>query len=125
VYFNRLLFGAVLSVPALAGCRQAPPPPNPGPPPLKISYRESQIPTQGMVAGINNPSTTDAIKVIAVFVRSANDKDERSYRLDKEIKPLDMITVGWIEMDGWKLKTGDKLRIKCDGYDATLDTDVP
>jgi hypothetical protein len=107
----------------LCGCRPAAP--KPGPPPLKISFRPSQFKDQGLVAGINNPSSSESIKVVAVFVRSAEDKDERSYRLDRVIRPLDSINVGWLELDSWKLKPGDKLRFLCEGYEASLDTEVP
>ena len=39
------------------GCHQPAAPPKPGPPPLTISFRESQIPLKGLVAGLNNPSS--------------------------------------------------------------------
>jgi hypothetical protein len=109
----------------LMGCSQPVAAPKPGPPPLKISYRKSQIPTQRMVARINNPSSSESIKVVAVFVKGKDENEERSYRIDREIKPLDSITVGWIELDGWKLKPRDKLRIRCEGYAGDLETEVP
>ena len=108
----------------LAGCERSAAP-KPGPPPLKITFRKSQIPTQGMVAGINNPTTDEEIKVVAVFVHGKSEKEERSYRLDRVIKPLDTISVGWAELDGWKLKAGDKLRIRCEGYTGEITCDVP
>ena len=100
----------------VGGCTAPPPPPKPGPPPLKISFRKSQLPLQGLVAGINNPSSSETIRVVAVFVQGVNEPGERSHRLDYELKPLDSITVGWKELDGWKLKDQDKLRIRCEGY---------
>jgi hypothetical protein len=33
--------------------------------------------------------------------------------------------VGWIELDGWKLKSGDRLRVLCEGYRDSFDVDVP
>jgi len=119
------LLAAWIGATVLVGCKQAPPSPRPGAPSLKVSFRKSQIPAQGMVAGINNPSSTVPVKVIAVFVKGKDDKEERSYRIDREIKPLDSITVGWIELDGWKLKHGDKLRIRCEGYTDDLESEVP
>src|SRR5262249_45961099 len=95
------------------------------PRPLRLSYRKSPIPTQGMVLGINNPSNSETINVVVVFVQGKADKEERSYRLDKAVKPLNSISVGWVELDGWKLKSGDKLRIRCDGYAKELETEVP
>jgi hypothetical protein len=111
----RLMIGllvAGMAVATLSGCRRAAPAPapRPEPPPLKLSFRKSQIPTESMVAGINNPSSSESIKVIAVFVKGKDEKEERSYRLDREVKPLDSISVGWVELNGWKLKPGDKLR---------------
>jgi hypothetical protein len=105
----------------LSGCAR----PRAGPPPLKVSFRKALIPTQGMVAGINNPSSAESVKVVAVFVQGKGEKEERSYRLDRMVKPLDSITVGWVELDGWKLKPGDKLRIRCQGYTDDLACEVP
>jgi hypothetical protein len=110
---------------ALVGCKQPAPPPKHGPPPLKLSFRKSQIPTEGMVVGINNPSSSETVQVIAVFVQGKNEKDERSYRLDRELKPLDSISVGWVQLKGWKLKPGDKLRVRCEGYTEDFEGEVP
>ncbi len=109
----------------LVGCKKQIAEPRPGPPPLKVSFRKSQIPTEGMVAGINNPSSSESIQVVAVFVRGKGEKEERSYRIDRELKPLDSISVGWIQLNGWKLKPGDKLRIRCEGYTDDLESEVP
>jgi hypothetical protein len=54
---------------ALVGCKKPVAEPRPEPPPLKLSYRKSQIPTEGMVVGINNPSSSESINVVAVFVQ--------------------------------------------------------
>src|SRR6266851_8168444 len=107
---------------SLVGCKKPVAAPRPGPPPLKVSFRKSQIPTEGMVAGINNPSSSESIQVVAVFVRGKGEKEERSYRIDRELKPLDSISVGWIQLNGWKLKPGDKLRIRCEGYTDDLES---
>jgi hypothetical protein len=126
----RLIHAAVaglLVAVGLAGCqRQAPPPkaPKPGPPPLRVSFRNSQIPTEGKVASITNPSETEPVKVVAVFVQGKKEKEERSYRLDRDIVPLDSISVGWAQFGGWKLKNGDKLRIRCEGYTGDLEREV-
>jgi hypothetical protein len=119
-----LLVGSV-AAPLLVGCGRSASPPKAGPPPLKVSFRKSQIPTQGMVASVNNPSSAESIKVVAVFVEGKGEKEERSYRLDRLVKPLDSISVGWTELDGWNLKPGDKLRIQCEGYTDDLGCEVP
>ena len=59
-----------------------------------------------------------------VFVQGKGEKEERSYRLEREVKPLDSLTVGWAELGGWKLKRGDKLRLRCDGYGTDLACEV-
>jgi hypothetical protein len=119
------LIAASLAAMGLVGCKQPPPPEKGEAPPLQVSFRKSQVPTQGMVAGINNPSATHSLKVTAVFVQGKNDKQARSHRLDCELKPLDTTTLGWMELDGWKLKSGDKLRIRCEGYTKDFECEVP
>lgn len=114
----------LLSAAGLGGCQQQAAPPKAGPPPLRVSFRKSQIPTQGMVACVNNPSAEASIQVVAVFVQGKGEKQERSYRLDRQVKPLDSISVGWVEFGGWKLKPGDKLRIRCEGYAGDLVCEV-
>lgn len=114
---RRLLIGLLL-VGILQGCfvgNQAVPPPQAGPPPLKVSFRKSQVPFHGLVAGINNP-TDQTIQVVAVLVQDAADAHPRTHRLDYELKSLDTMTVGWTELDGWKLKSKDKLTIRCEGF---------
>jgi hypothetical protein len=95
-----------------------------GPPPFKVSFRKSQIPGQGLVANVNNKSSTEKITVAVVFVLGKGEKEDRSYRLDRELKPLDSMSIGWAELGGWKLKLGDKLRIRSDEYKADLACEV-
>src|SRR5438876_12410879 len=96
----------------LVGCRKQIAAPRPGRPPLKVSFRKSQIPTEGMVAGINNPSSSESIQVVAVFAQGKGEKEQRSYRIDRELKPLDSIAVGWVQLTGWSLKPGDNRGIR-------------
>src|SRR5262249_28766890 len=70
--------------------------PKDGAPPIRVSYRPSKIPRQGMVAGLNNPSAAESLNVVAVFVQGKGEKEGRSYRLDKVVKPLDSISLGWV-----------------------------
>lgn len=118
---TRAMLAAWLFTAVLVGCGKQS---KAGPPPLKISYRKAKVLAQGLVAGVNNPSPTDPITLTAVFVRGKGERDERSYRIDQKIKPLDSITVGWVEFDGWKLKRGDTLRFLCEGYTDTLECEV-
>ena len=117
---SSVLFLCSISLIFGLGCQ----PPQPGPPPLQVTFRKSQIPLKGLVAGINNPSSTETIHVVAVFVQGVNEPQERSHRIDRELLPLDSITVGWAELDGWNLKVHDKFRIRCDGYLSDLDSIV-
>jgi hypothetical protein len=119
---TRALVAAWLTAAMLAGCNTRPP--KAGPPPLRVSYRKSKLPAQGMVAGINNPSE-QAIKVAVVFVQGKFEQEERSYRLDQDIKPLDTLSVGWAELGGCKLQKGDRLHIRCEGYADDLACEVP
>lgn len=120
------LVAALLAVSVIAfllpGCSSSKPGP---PPPLKASFRKAQIPTRGMVAGLNNSSSSESIKVETVFVQGKDENEERSYRMDATIRPRDSISIGWVELDGWKLKSGDKLRIRCDGYDEDFMCQIP
>jgi hypothetical protein len=116
-----LLVGSVGAL-FLAGCKEASP--KAGPPPFKVSFRKSLILGQGLVANVNNVSSMEPIKLTVVFVQGKDEKEERSYRLDRMIKPLDSLSVGWAELNGWKLKPGDKLRIRCEGYIDDLTCEV-
>jgi hypothetical protein len=119
------LLVALMTAPFLVGCGRHAPPAKVGPPAFKVSFRKSQIPGQGMVANVNNRSSTESITVAVVFVQGKNEKEERSYRLDRGVKPLDSISVGWEELRGWKLMHGDKMRIRCDAYSTDLACEVP
>jgi hypothetical protein len=104
--------------------RKPPGPPGPAAaPPLAVSFRDSKVPLQGKVAGINNTSSQQ-VAVSVVYVSSKGDAAERSYRLDASIAPQDSITLGWAELDGWKLKPGDKVRLQCEGFAKTFDFEV-
>src|SRR5438309_1316029 len=119
------VFVVLILAVGLVACTPPAAQPKAGPPPLKVSFRKSQIPNQGMVANVNNPSSAESIKVLVVFVQGKGEKEERSYRLDREIKALDSMSLGWAELAGWKLMPGDKLRIQCEGYTADLASEVP
>lgn len=97
----------------------------PGPPPVEFSFRKSQIPLRGMVIGIRNTSERETLDNFIVRVTSPGEKDERSYRVEKPLKPHDSITVGWVELDGWKLKPGDELTITCKQYAGEAKVTVP
>jgi hypothetical protein len=111
-------------VPLSSGCGSGLGESQAGPPPLNVSFRKSQIPGRGLVAGLNNPSSTSSVEVLTVFVQKPKETDWRSYRLDRKIRPQDSISVGWVELDGWKLSKGDRLRIRCRGYSDDFECDV-
>jgi hypothetical protein len=58
-----LLVG-LIALPLIVGCGPPVPararPAKGGPPGFKVSFRKSQIPGQGMVANVNNPSATES-----------------------------------------------------------------
>jgi hypothetical protein len=116
--------GVVVVLAGLIYCGRPAALPKDGPPPIRVSYRPSKIPRQGMVAGLNNPSVEESLKLVAVFIQGKGETEGRSYRLDRVIKPLDSISLGWLEFGGWKLKPGDKLRIRCEEYKDDLECEV-
>lgn len=74
--------------------------------------------------GLTNPSREQPCTIIAVSVQSDSDVERRSYRLDRTIRPLDSITIGWIECDGFELKQGDRLWIHCKEFQQDMELQV-
>ncbi|MCA9068425.1 MAG: hypothetical protein KDA84_05860 [Planctomycetaceae bacterium] len=101
------------------------PDPKPGPPPVEFSFRKSKIPLQGMVAGVWNTSEQETLESLVVRVSSPEEEGERSHHLWKTLRPQDSITVGWQELDGWKLKPDDVLKITCDQYRDEVFITIP
>ena len=118
---NMILFAFAASL-AFAGCGAKP---RAGSPPIEFSFRKSQIPTRGMVIGIKNASPSETLKGLSVEVRSPGEAATRSHAVEKEIKPRDTITVGWVELDGWKLKPADELSVTAAGYSEPKTITVP
>lgn len=107
-----------------AGCPQ-PAGPKAGSPPIEFSFRKAQVPTRGMVVGIKNASSSETLESLTVEVRSPGEETTRSHVVEKEIKPRDSITVGWVELDGWKLKPGDEISVTADRYTEPKTVTVP
>ena len=119
-----LAFGASL---ALAGCEELKQgaKPKAGSPPIEFSFRKSQIPTRGMVVGIKNASASETLAGLTVEVRSPGEATTSSHAVEKQIKPHDTITVGWVELDGWKLKPADELSVTAAGYTERKTITIP
>lgn len=117
----------IVCVLSLAGCADANKGAGPraGSPPVEFSFRKAQIPTRGMVVGIKNASPSDTLTGLTVEVRSPAEETTRSHAIEKEIKPRDTITVGWVELDGWKLKPGDELSVAAARYTEPKTVTVP
>jgi hypothetical protein len=120
--YRRLIALAALVV--TSGC-WVPPVPKTGPPPIEFSFRKSQVLAHGMVAGLRNASTSETLAGIVVTVRSPKEQGVRSHVVDKAIRPQDTVTIGWIELDGWKLKPGDEVAVKCTEYPESKTVTVP
>ena len=119
-----LVLAALMLLP-LVGCGGAvAPAPKAGAPPLEFSVRKSQIPTKGMVVGIRNASDA-TLEEFIVYVEAEGEEGKRSYRVDAPLRPEDSITVGWMELDGWELKAGDRLTVKCKQYTGSAEYTVP
>ena len=99
----------------LAGCGEHPQPVKPGPP-VAFSFRKSQLPAKGMVVGVQNKSSRETLTGVVVKVHSPNEKGVRSHKVDAPVEPQDTITIGWIELDGWKLKPNDLISVTCEQY---------
>lgn len=123
---STILFAFAASL-ALAGCEEMKrgAGPRAGSPPIEFSFRKSQIPTRGMVVGIKNASPSETLKGLTVEVRAPGEETTRSHVVEKEIKPRDSITVGWVELDGWKLKPGDEVSLTAAGYTEPKTATVP
>lgn len=109
----------------LTGCEKQSAGARAGAPPLEFSFRKSQVPTLGMVVGMKNASQNETLMRLTVEIRSLNEKNTRSHVVEKEIKPRDTVTVGWVELDGWKLKPGDEIFVTADGYMDPKKVTVP
>src|SRR5688500_9847124 len=107
-------FVLLLLVVASIGCEAAKRPPQAAQPPIEFSFRKSQIPTRGMVAGIRNASSSETLTNFVVKVGSPKEQGTRSHRVDAPVEPQDTITVGWVELDGWKLKPEDEISVTCE-----------
>jgi hypothetical protein len=100
-------------------------PPKDEPPPISLSYRVSKIPGQGMVMGITNHSDNEPLTGVQVSITFPNEGAERTYVVKKQPGPRDSIAVGWVELDGWKLKRGDKVAVRCRSYTQAIEDEVP
>jgi hypothetical protein len=120
---NRCLLIAGLALATIFGCGPAKAPPKPGAPPISFSFRKSQVPTRGMVAGIQN-TTAETLTELIVKVSSPNEDGTRSHRVGA-VESDDTITVGWVELDGWKLKPNDKMSVTCAEYTDAATAVVP
>lgn len=78
-----------------------------------------------MVIGIKNASENETLNKLTVEVRSHNEETTRSHVIEKQIKPRDTVTVGWVELDGWRLEPGDKVSVTADSYRDPKKVTVP
>jgi hypothetical protein len=120
------LFYLAVALVLIVGCQaQQKAAPKAGPPPIEFRFRKSQVPTKGMVAGLRNASDAETLTEFIVHVRGAKEQDVRSHRVDVPVEPQDTITVGWVELDGWKLKPGDTMTVRCREYVGEATEVVP
>jgi hypothetical protein len=78
-----------------------------------------------MVVGVQNKSPAETLTNLVVKVNAPQEKESRSYKVNAEVLPHDTITVGWIELDGWKLKPNDQLSVSCAQYSGDATAVVP
>lgn len=115
------------ALPLLTSCDVVTTGPKPGSPPVSFHYRKAQIPGKGLVAGIQNTSTTETLTNFVVKVTSKDEQRNGSYRVSKSLQPEDSMTIGWVELDGWELKVDDRLAVACEQYadEATSTVTAP
>lgn len=118
-------FALLLLIVAAAGCEATKRPPQAAQPPIEFSFRKSQIPTRGLVVGIRNASTSETLTNFVVKVSSPKEQGTRSHRVDAPLEPQDTITVGWVELDGWKLKPEDQISVTCEEYTGEATAEAP
>jgi hypothetical protein len=106
----------LLLLPLLAACDSASTGPKPGAPPVSFRYRQAQIPGKGLVAGIENQSTTETLSNFVIKVSSQDAQRNGSYRVGKFLEPEDSMTIGWVELDGWELQADDRISVTCEQY---------
>ena len=114
--FRASLLGLATLICCLVACDAASVRTKRGAPPVTFRYRKAQIPGKGLVAGIENASRTETLSNFVVKVYSQDAQRKGSFRVTKQLKPEDSMTVGWVELDGWELEAGDRLSLTCEAY---------
>ncbi len=94
-----------------------------GEPRVSVSFRNSKVPFQGLVAGMTNNSDQQ-LTGLTVTVQDPQENDRRTYQIKGGIPPHDNVDVGFLELDQWKLKAGQKLTISCDQYQGQKQVEV-
>lgn len=92
---------------------------------LAVGYRKASLPGHGVVLGLTNATEKETLKNVVVSVKSPTDQGERSYKVARALRPGETLSVGWKELDGWKLNSGDVVKIKMDGQATPLEVVVP
>ena len=92
---------------------------------FSISYRKAAIPGHGVVLGLTNATDKETLKNVVVLVKSSAGGGERSYRVARSLSPKETISVGWKELDGWKLNPGDVVKVKVDGDARPVEVIIP
>jgi hypothetical protein len=96
--------------------------------PVSTAFRNSLV-GKGKVLLIRNDSTDETLPALVVRVRTAKwgDNSEQYREVGKDVKPGQVVEVGWQQLRGWRLEAGEEVEISCVGgkdYD-TLTVRVP
>lgn len=79
--------------------------------PLKYSFRESAI-QNGKVLVIENP--TDKFFSLKIDMWNNTHNEHQTHSID--VPSWQTTEVGWMELDGWRFITGERVRLENDGF---------
>ncbi|MCE9563350.1 MAG: hypothetical protein K8U57_15015 [Planctomycetes bacterium] len=84
--------------------------------PITTAFRNSLV-GKGMVLVIRNDSADQTLPSLGVVVRSAKrgDNSELNRQVAQDVKPGQVVEVGWAELSGWRLEPGESVDIWCVG----------
>jgi len=79
---------------------------------FKISYRRSKVLGQGMVAGLTNGRGGENAEERGRPGPFPRRRPRPHHRVARSLRANNTVSVGWRELDGWKLEPGDRLRVR-------------
>lgn len=94
------------------------------PPPVTITVRDSILDDSSKVIQIRNDSAHHLYNVLVVG-RNFEEVSSASVRAADELRPGEMVEVGWLEFERWVPRSGETVEVYCDGYASPKVSIVP